>query len=82
MRALSIGKDNVVVGPTYLPSTTNQTTTLPADTVVFVSLNHSNRDLYDVLAGGKYDLRVVGDANSARPPPPAVHEGHMAGAAV
>lgn len=81
-RVLSIGRDSVTVAPTYLPATTDRATVLPADTVVFVSLNRSNREIYDALAGRVPDLRIVGDANSARHLPTAVTEGHLAGAAV
>jgi 2,4-dienoyl-CoA reductase-like NADH-dependent reductase (Old Yellow Enzyme family)/NADPH-dependent 2,4-dienoyl-CoA reductase/sulfur reductase-like enzyme len=81
-RALSISSGVVVICPTYLPITTSRTVVLPADTVVFVSLNHGNRRLYDDLAGRISDLRIVGDANSARHLPTAVREGHLAGAAV
>lgn len=81
-RALSIGKNSVTVCPTYLPSTSERKSTLPADTVVYVSLNRSNRELHDALAGKVPELRIVGDANAARYLPTAVTEGHLAGVAV
>jgi NADPH-dependent 2,4-dienoyl-CoA reductase/sulfur reductase-like enzyme len=81
-RALSISRDSVTISPTYLPSTTNQTVTLAADTVVFVSLNHGNREVYNDLAGKIPDLRIAGDANAARHLPAAVRDGHLAGAGV
>jgi hypothetical protein len=55
---------------------------LPADTVVFVSLNRSNRELYEALQGKISNLHIVGDASSARHLPTAVREGHLAGAGV
>lgn len=81
-RAVSIGPDSVIICPNFLPSSTNRTTTLPADTVVFVSLNRSNRELHDALQGKVADLRIIGDASSARHLPTAVREGHLAGASV
>jgi 2,4-dienoyl-CoA reductase-like NADH-dependent reductase (Old Yellow Enzyme family)/thioredoxin reductase len=81
-RALSIGRDTVTICPIYLPSSSKCSTTLPADTVVFVSLNRSRRELYDALAERVPDVRIVGDANSARHLPAAVREGHLAGAAI
>jgi hypothetical protein len=56
--------------------------TLPADTVVFISLNRGNREIYDELTGRVPDLRIVGDANAARQVPDAVREGHVAGATI
>jgi hypothetical protein len=81
-RAVSIGKDSVVVAPIYLPASTPQAMSLPANTVVFVSLNHANRALYDTLAARGLNARVVGDANSARHLAAAIREGHLAGASV
>lgn len=82
LRALSIGRYSVMICPTYLPSSTSQTATLPADTLVFVSLNRSNPDLYYALNGKVPALRIVGDANTARHLPVAVREGHLTRAAV
>ena len=82
MRAISIGTDSVTISPAFLPATTNLTTTLPADTVIFVSLNRSNRALYDDLQDAVAALHIVGDANSARDLPAAVREGHLVGAQV
>jgi hypothetical protein len=81
-RAISIVRDSVTIGPTYLPASTNLTRKLPAETVVFVSLNRSNRELFDELQGKVGELRIVGDANAARHLPTAVREGHLAGAAI
>lgn len=80
-RLLAVGRNTVTVGLIELPSSTDHVLTLPADTVVFVSANRSNRDLYGALEGRVPDLRIVGDANSARSLPDAVREGHLAGAA-
>jgi 2,4-dienoyl-CoA reductase-like NADH-dependent reductase (Old Yellow Enzyme family)/thioredoxin reductase len=55
---------------------------IPADTVVLVTTNRSNRALYDELSGRKLDLRIVGDANSPRYMQVAIREGFMAGASV
>lgn len=78
-RAARIEKGSVSICPTYLPATPENLLELPADTVVFVSANQSNRELYDSLLDSGLDLRLVGDANAARLIPDAVREGHMAG---
>jgi 2,4-dienoyl-CoA reductase-like NADH-dependent reductase (Old Yellow Enzyme family)/thioredoxin reductase len=81
-RLLSIGRDSVTMCPTYLPSSTNQTKTLPADTVVLVTPNHGNRELYDAIEGRISERHLVGDASSARYLRNVVRDGHLAGAAV
>jgi 2,4-dienoyl-CoA reductase-like NADH-dependent reductase (Old Yellow Enzyme family)/thioredoxin reductase len=81
-RALSIGPEGVVVCPIYLPSTTNTTQTLPADTIVLVTHNRPNRELFDALGGRGIDVSVVGDANSPRLLQTAIREGHLAGARI
>lgn len=81
-RVLSIGPDGVVIAPTYLPATTNLTTTLPAETVVFVSHNRGDHSLYDALIGKGIAAHIVGDANAPRYLPSAIRERHLAGAAV
>jgi 2,4-dienoyl-CoA reductase-like NADH-dependent reductase (Old Yellow Enzyme family) len=80
-RAIAIDAKGVVVGPTYLARGANETVHVPADTVVLVSLNRPNRDLYDSLVAQGTDVRIVGDANSPRFLPAAIREGHLAGAA-
>lgn len=81
-RALSIQADTVSICPIYLPSSTPHITRLPADTVVFISANRSNRALYDALASQSLEIRIVGDANAPRYLPTAVQEGHLAGARI
>jgi len=81
-RALFIGPPGVVICPTYLPRTTDRVETLPADTVVFVSLNRANRELFTELHHRGQQVRVVGDANSARNLPAAMREARLAGATV
>ena len=81
-RAMSIGRGNAVIAPTYLKAEGSQLTTVPADTVVFVSPNRANRELYDALRGQGISARIVGDANSPRYLPTAIREGHLAGVAV
>jgi 2,4-dienoyl-CoA reductase-like NADH-dependent reductase (Old Yellow Enzyme family) len=53
--------------------------TVPADTVVFVSYNRSNRDLYDALREGPLPVRIVGDARNPRTMQEAIREGYLAG---
>jgi 2,4-dienoyl-CoA reductase-like NADH-dependent reductase (Old Yellow Enzyme family)/thioredoxin reductase len=83
-RAIAIEDGAVIVGPTHLTDDDADTKRVPADTVVLVSGNMPNRDLYEALVGQPdiRDLRVVGDANSPRFLQTAIREGHMAGAQV
>ena len=81
-RAVSIGKGNAVLAPTYLKAEGSQLSTVPADTVVYVSPNRPNRELFDALRVQGVSVRVVGDANSPRYLPTAIKEGNLAGAAV
>jgi len=81
-RILSIGLHTATMAPIYLRGSNISTQTLPADTVVLVTPNRSNRELYDSLIGKVPDVRIVGDASSARYLPNAVRDGYMAGAAV
>ena len=80
-RAIAIEADGVLIGPTYAPVGSNQVTKAPADTVVFVSANHANRELYNELSERGLSVRLAGDANAPRFLPTAIREGHMAGAA-
>jgi NADPH-dependent 2,4-dienoyl-CoA reductase/sulfur reductase-like enzyme len=81
-RATAIEKDGVVIAPTYAPPDSNVTEKLPADTVVFVSLNRSSRDLYEKLKTRAVEVSVVGDANSPRFLSYATMQAHVAAAAV
>lgn len=80
MRALSIDDTGVLVGPTYLQATTVGSKKLPADTVVFVSPNRANRDLFNELRDRGVAARIIGDANSPRFLGQAIREGNAAGA--
>lgn len=55
---------------------------VPAETVVFVSHNRSNRDLVDALADLPGHVAVVGDARSARYLQTAIRGGHLAARAI
>jgi NADPH-dependent 2,4-dienoyl-CoA reductase/sulfur reductase-like enzyme len=81
-RAIAIESDAVVVGPVHLTDDRVDTERLVADTVVFVSHNRPNREIYTELLGRVADVRVVGDANSPRFLETAIREGHIAGASV
>ena len=76
-RGIAIEEGRVIVGPAYLDDL-EDTTALPADTVVLVSSNRQNREVYVGLMGRVADLHIVGDANSPRYletgnyPPPVV----------
>jgi NADPH-dependent 2,4-dienoyl-CoA reductase/sulfur reductase-like enzyme len=81
-RAIAIEADAVMVGPAHLVVDDIDTERLAADTVVFISSNRPNRDLYVELSERRLDVRVVGDANSPRFLETAIREGHIAGASV
>jgi hypothetical protein len=72
----------VVVGPVHLTDDTVDTQRLPAETVVFISNNRPNREIYTELSGRIVDTRLVGDANSPRFLETAIREGHIAGASI
>lgn len=55
---------------------------IPAETVVFVSHNRSNRDLVDELADWPGQVTIVGDARSPRYLQTAIREGHLAARAI
>lgn len=57
---------------------------VPADSIVFVSFNEAQSELYRALGGGtraakSYELHLIGDANAPRDLLMAIREGHMAG---
>lgn len=81
MRTLSIDDDGVLVGPTYVQDGAGSKK-LPADTVVFVSLNHANRDLFNELRNRGLTARIIGDANSPRFLGQAIREGNVIGASI
>jgi NADPH-dependent 2,4-dienoyl-CoA reductase/sulfur reductase-like enzyme len=82
MRAVAISRDGVTIAPTYLPKSTNHTRTVPADTVVFISPNRPNREIYEQLRAAGIDVSVVGDAQTPRFLPVAMKEARLAGVAV
>ena len=55
---------------------------VPAETIVFVTANRPNRELYNVLGGKVGELHIVGDANSPRFMGAAFREGHLAAKAI
>jgi 2,4-dienoyl-CoA reductase-like NADH-dependent reductase (Old Yellow Enzyme family) len=81
-RAIAIENGSVVVGPVHLTDDEIDTERLDADTVVLVTSNRSNREIYDALSERNSDVRVVGDANSPRYLETAIREGHIAGATI
>jgi 2,4-dienoyl-CoA reductase-like NADH-dependent reductase (Old Yellow Enzyme family) len=81
MRAIAIGDGFATIGPTYLAVGDSQTT-VPADTLVFVSLNRPNQDLYHALTARGMPVSHIGDAQSPRFLDAAIREGYLAGAAV
>ncbi|WP_340265892.1 oxidoreductase [Sphingobium mellinum] len=81
-RGIAIEEGRVVVGPAHLQATLQDSTVLEADTVILVSSNRQNRDVYDGLLDRIPHLHLVGDASSPRYLQTAIREGHLAGAVV
>ena len=80
-RAIAIEEGVMLVGPAHL-QTDQDAERIAADTVVFISANRANRDLYDRLCAKGVEARVVGDANSPRYLESAIREGHIAGGGI
>jgi 2,4-dienoyl-CoA reductase-like NADH-dependent reductase (Old Yellow Enzyme family) len=80
-RVVCIDSDEVLVGPTY-SSTAEVVSILPAQLVVFVSVNRCVRELHDELRGQVPQVELIGDARSPRQLQQAMLEGYRAGAAV
>jgi 2,4-dienoyl-CoA reductase-like NADH-dependent reductase (Old Yellow Enzyme family) len=79
-RLIAIGRDNCEVG--YLEG--GHRWTVPADTVVLVSFNAAQDELYRAFGGHtrapkQFDLQIAGDARAPRDLLVAIREGHMAG---
>ncbi|QGZ93762.1 oxidoreductase [Terricaulis silvestris] len=79
-RLVSIGADACEVG--YIDG--EQVWREPADTVVLVTYNEPQTDLYRALGGGlrqkpAYALHLIGDAQAPRDLLIAIREGHLAG---
>lgn len=79
-RIVEIGKDDCKIG--YLDG--DEEWAVPADTVVFVSYNQAQADLWRALGGGSrepkpYELHLIGDANAPRDLLMAIREGNMVG---
>ena len=51
---------------------------VPADTVVLVTSNEPNRELFDALQGKVNDIAIIGDALSPRGMQESIAEGHRA----
>jgi len=80
-RAVEFTEDEVLISPTHFTDDADLRR-LPADTIVFVSANAPNRELFTALSDRNTDVRVVGDANSPRFLQSAIREGHLAGASI
>ena len=80
-RAVEFTENEVLVSPTHFTDDAD-VRRLPADTVVFVSANEPNREVYSALSDRNTDVRVIGDANSPRFLQTAIREGHLAGASI
>jgi 2,4-dienoyl-CoA reductase-like NADH-dependent reductase (Old Yellow Enzyme family)/thioredoxin reductase len=63
-RAIEVTDTGVVVGPTYLPRGGNDTMTVPADTVVFVSWGRPNTELFAAAQALGLATHLIGDALS------------------
>jgi 2,4-dienoyl-CoA reductase-like NADH-dependent reductase (Old Yellow Enzyme family)/thioredoxin reductase len=80
--AIEIKTASVIVAPTYAAEGTNLTTEVPADLVIFVSPNRSNRELFDELVAEGLHARVIGDANAPRFIDRATKDGHFCAAEI
>jgi len=77
-RLVSVHDGFAEIAPVY-PAPVSR---VPAETVVFVSRNEPNRELYDELAGKVAGLQIIGDARSPRLIPFAFREGQAAAMAL
>lgn len=80
-RAVEFTDDAVLVSGTHFIDDADLRS-LPADTIVFVSANMPNRELYTALSDRNTEVHVIGDANSPRFLQTAIREGHLAGASL
>jgi pyruvate/2-oxoglutarate dehydrogenase complex dihydrolipoamide dehydrogenase (E3) component len=78
-RLASVGDDDAVIGTTYEGGIEK---TVDAETVVFISANKANRELYVELEEAGANVQVIGDANAPRFMQVAVREGHLAAKAI
>jgi NADPH-dependent 2,4-dienoyl-CoA reductase/sulfur reductase-like enzyme len=81
-RAIAISAASVTLGPEPFWDTGVGEFEAPADVVIYVSVNRSNREIYTTLKENGADVHVVGDANSPRYLQVAIREGHVAGSTV
>jgi hypothetical protein len=81
-RAIAIEKGHVVVGPAHLTEDDVDTVEIAADTVVLVTHNRSNREIYEQLADRNSVIHIAGDAKSPRFLEHAIREGHLAAASI
>nr|WP_087573468.1 FAD-dependent oxidoreductase [Sphingomonas sp. CDS-1] len=77
MRVLSIDDKGVTAVPNFADPLGNHRVTVPADIVVFVSVNHANRDLFNELQDLHIPVTAVGDARSPRDLQAAIREGYV-----
>ena len=81
-RAISIDDGEVLIGPTYMPKEGPHVACVPADLVVFVSMNRASGDLLEELSGRGVAASIIGDARSPRYLQAAIREGYLEGVAV
>ncbi len=81
-RGIAIEPGAVIVGPAHLTDDDVDTERLDADTVVLVTANRPNREIFTALSERNSDIRVVGDANTPHFLETAIREGHLAGASI
>ncbi len=78
-RLASVGDDDAVIGTTYEGGIEKR---VDAETLVFISANKANRELYVELEEAGANVQVIGDANAPRFMQVAVREGHLAAKAI
>lgn len=79
-RLTSIEQDTATIEPIYDATYDNSARmTVQADTVVLITHNRPNRDLYEQLAEAGAPVQIVGDARNPRTMQEAIAEGYRAG---
>jgi len=81
-RGIAVTDKTVLLGPESFWDRGSAEFEVPADVVVFVSVNRPNREIFTTLRESNVDARVVGDANSPRYLQVAIREGNMAAASI
>lgn len=77
-RLMDVDEEEATIAPVY----DGPSRKVPAETVIVVTANRPNRDLYNELKDDIPAAHIVGDANSPRFVETAIREGHVAAKAI